>query len=362
MEKIVARNEAFLRNIYKKGPVEGHGFVCTPAYISTSDAQGRDYTLTDRPIPELASPIIKNYERRIQLLQASEHDGVPHVDITTGTHIFAAAFGSAVHTYEDNNPIALPLVSTPDAADQLEVPDIWKTPVLYRIFEMAYEIRKRLGSDVPHTPPDIQTGFDVACMVWDKQEIFIAMIDEDRKEAVKRLVDKCAMLVKEFLTSFLEEFPNVNPCICPDTWAPPEMGPWVSNDECGSLSNHMFEEFCLPEMVELSEHFGGLAMHCCAQAEHQFESFKKIPNFYAFNRVEAAEGYAPLLKHFAGPEDPVHVLCQMDDETVEMLIHEGSPDMRYIFTCDQMNKEDSKKWLEKMRRIEPSFTPDRSQP
>lgn len=77
-------------------------------------------------------------------------------------------------------------------------------------------------------------------------------------------------------------------------WAPPEMGPWLSNDECGAFSTVMFEELCLPEFVDLAETFGGLGMHCCAGAEHQFESFRKIPGFYTFNRVAAQRGYASL--------------------------------------------------------------------
>ena len=72
------------------------------------------------------------------------------------------------------------------------------------------------------------------------------------------------------------------------------MGPWLSNDECGAFSTVMFEELCLPEFVDLAETFGGLGMHCCAGAEHQFESFRKIPGFYTFNRVAAQRGYASL--------------------------------------------------------------------
>lgn len=104
------------------------------------------------------------------------------------------------------------------------------------------------------------------------------------------------------------------------------MGPWLSNDECGAFSAGMFEDFCLPELADLSQTFGGLGMHCCAKAEHQFESFKKIPHFYAFNRVATkGVGYAPLLDHFTGIEAPVHVLAWIAERDIEYLIRKAPP-------------------------------------
>jgi len=58
----------------------------------------------------------------------------------------------------------------------------------------------------------------------------------------------------------------------------------------GPLEGHGF--ICRPPQkplwergdYTLSETFGSFGMHCCADAEHQFESFKKIPNFYVARR------------------------------------------------------------------------------
>lgn len=354
MSSDFSRNEAFLRNIYAKGAFEGHGFLCNPEYEMTRDDRGRDYTLSDRPIAELVEPIIRNYERKRSLSLEVGDDGVPQVDLTTGTHLFAAAFGCEVHTYTDNNPCALPLVTTADEADRLEIPHIWNDRGLVRVFEMAREVSKRLGKDNPVSPPDVQTGFDIACLVWNKEEIFVAMADESQREAVKRLIAVCSELLIAFFDAYAAEFPGFSPCHCPDAWAPPGSGLWVSNDECGSISNAYFEEFCLPELVRLSEHFGGMGMHCCARADHQFNSFKKIPGFYAYNHVPTESGYETLLDNFAGPDDPVHVLgyWDMDDEMVEKLIREGGPYMRFIISRDGMDAEGAKVWLDNMRRID----------
>ena len=33
------------------------------------------------------------------------------------------------------------------------------------------------------------------------------------------------------------------------------------------------DEFCLPELIELSNTFGGVGLHCCANAQHQFAQY-----------------------------------------------------------------------------------------
>ena len=144
-------------------------------------------------------------------------------------------------------------------------------------------------------------------------------------------------------------FPTV--CHCPDVWAPPELGPWVSNDECGALSTAMFEEFCLPELVDLAGRFGSLGMHCCAGAEHQFESFKRIPGLYAFNRVAARLGYGPLLKHFGGPRDPVQVLGWLSDDQMVELMRGASADMRFVFVRGELEVSEARRWLDSMREL-----------
>jgi hypothetical protein len=224
---------------------------------------------------------------------------------------------------------------------------------MYRIFEFAHAVQKELGKDVFLSPPDMQSGFDTAALIWEKTDFLCAMSDDTEKEAVKRLVAKCAALFKEFLIEFRKEFPNCSPCHCPSAWAPPEMGPWLSNDECGAFSTAMFEEFCLPELVDLSGTFGGLGMHCCADAEHQFESFRKIPNFYVFNRVAARRGYAPLLDYFAGDSAPIHVLAWISDEDIEYLIRNAPSGTRFIFVFSGSKDEDAKPWLDRMRALSP---------
>ena len=341
-----AQNRVFLENIYRKGPFQGHAFVCTATGTPAWEMPFGNFTLSEKPIDHWVPIFVKNYRRAEAMHQATGDDGIPCAKLSTGTHLYAAAFGCDVHVYDDNPACALPMVATAEQADRLQIPDVWKAPNLSRVFELGDALRKELGDDAFFGPPDMQTGFDTAALIWQKENLLIAMMDEQEKPAVKRLVDKCAQLFKTFLFELRKEFRNLSPCHCPGTWTPPEMGPWMSNDECGIMSTPMFEEFCLPEMVDLAETFGGMGMHCCANAEHQFESFKKIPNLYGFNRVAAGHGYQPLLEHFNSPDAPVHVLAWLDEQQIVSLIEDSNPETRYIFNFMGDSVDEAREWID----------------
>jgi len=340
---------AFLRDMYTGRQVNRHAAICQPAGRPLN-GDFEDFTVSTRHLSAFVPEFVRVYENAVNYHQSLGDDGVELVSVGTGTQIFAAALGSAVHTFKDSPPCALPRFSTLQEAEQLEEPDVFSNPVLMRIFEMTRLVQKELGRDAILGPCDFQTGFDTACLVMDKAELMMAMHGGDEeKEAVKRLSGKCARLLKRFLMEYRREFPNMSPCHCPWSWVPPELGPWLSNDECGAMSNEMFEEFCLPELIDLAETFGGLGMHCCADAEHQFPLFKKIPNFYAFNRVSAKRGYLPLLEHFAGPGSPVHTLAWIHEQTMRELVDKAPAGTRFVFVNMDGDVEKAKVWLENAR-------------
>ncbi|MBN2452449.1 MAG: hypothetical protein JXR77_18835, partial [Lentisphaeria bacterium] len=353
MDRIEA-NKAFLTSIYRKEPFAGHAFACRPELVPVYAGPDNEYTTSDRPVSEWVPWVVENYRRRMAFLESVPSDEVPTCDLSTGTQIYAAAFGCPVHRNLDSNPCALPRVFTAAEADALSEPDIWSAPSLYRVFELADAVRRELGPDVPLGPPDKQTGFDTACLVWEKTGIYAAMLTPEEKGAVKRLTARCTSLLIRFLRELRREFPTMTLRGCPGVWTPPEMPPWYSNDECGAFGTALFEEFCLPELIELSEAFGGLGMHCCADADHQFPLFRRIPGFYAFNRVPAKQGrqgLRPILEHLGGPEGPVHVLSWLPDATIEALLREAPEGTRFIFLRQGGSADDARAWLDRMRAL-----------
>ena len=177
----------------------------------------------------------------------------------------------------------------------------------------------------------------------------------DTPEAVKDLVEKCHDLVVKFLDVYLTQVGEVNMAHCPVIWAPRELGIWLSEDEAGALSPDAFEEFCLPWLERLSKRFGGISMHCCAAADHQYESFKKIPQLRGLNRVYQGPGPNPAIDAFAGQTTLIHAWS--DENFVNQMIDyakakadAGGPVCRFFFQMDPCSEEEARQLLDRLRR------------
>ena len=188
MEARIARNRRFLTDLFS-GPFPGHAIILGPPVPPTPHPG--DITCPDTPLSHWLDRGLRNYEAELRYLQALDDDSVPSIKIHTGTQLFAAAFGCPIHIYEDSNPAALPLVTTAAESDALRVPSLDAEP-LARAMEYGRLMRERVGPDVPVRVPDIQSPFDIAALIWRKQDFYLAMLDHP--EAVKRLVDNPAML------------------------------------------------------------------------------------------------------------------------------------------------------------------------
>jgi hypothetical protein len=342
----LARNRRFLTDLFA-GPFRGHAIIVDHEPIP-SPFPG-DVACPGHPVTDWLDHGLRSYEAEVQTLEEFDDDNVPCVRIGTGTQVFAAAFGCPVHLFEGSNAAALPLVTTADEADALPQPDP-HAPPLDRVYEYGRLMRERLGPEAPIRVPDIQSPFDIAALVWRKEALFLAMMD--RPDAVKRLVAKCHELLKSFLTEFRHEFADgparsASFAHCPNAWAPPELGCWLSEDEAGAMSTAMFEEFCLPSLTDLSETFGGLFVHCCATADHQYGSFKKIPNLRGMNRVFQAPGPRPAIEAFSG--QAVLMVAWTGEQQAHEMLDMALPNTRFLFNLPYQPLDEAKRTYARLR-------------
>ncbi len=206
---------------------------------------------------------------------------VPYLDPYTGTEIFAEAFGCRVHRPADNMPFALPLVNSAREAEKLRIPDISAAP-LALLFEIADELRRRAGAEAVMKLVDIQSPMDIAALIWNKETFYPALIE--MPEAVLELADKVKTLLVRFLEEWFARYGREFVAHFPEYYMP--VGITLSEDEIGAVSPAMFERYFLPELNELSDHFGGIGMHCCANARHQWKHFKHIRSLRLINLVQ----------------------------------------------------------------------------
>lgn len=71
----------------------------------------------------------------------------------------------------------------------------------------------------------------------------------------------------------------------------------------------MFSKFTLPHLIDLSNHYGGIGIHCCANAMHQWDNFLKIPNMKLLNLVQPPEILKKAYKYFSNYTCQMHTWC-----------------------------------------------------
>ncbi|MBD3183712.1 hypothetical protein GF312_15590 [Candidatus Poribacteria bacterium] len=243
----------------------------------------------------------ERYQRHLDRTQWLNDDSIPYLDVYTGTEIFAEAFGCEIYRPEDNMPFALPMIHNAREVAGLKVPDLSVQPFAM-LFEIADELRKRAGKDAIMRLVDIQSPMDIAALIWDKNDLYIAMIETP--EAVKELSGK----VTEFMINFLDEwFNRYNREFIAHypVYYMPE-GITLSEDEVGIINDEMFLEFFMPELKELSYRYGGIGVHCCADARHQWDNFSRIPELRLLNLVQPVNELKEAYNFFAHRVPQMH--------------------------------------------------------
>ena len=237
---------------------------------------------TVRPWPDRVDERIEAawaaYELMCRKAGLVDDDRMPFLNNMTGTEIFAEAFGCKVHRPEETNPFALPLVRTAAEADALQTPELSTSSLAY-LFDIADELSRRGGPDALMKPVDIQSPMDIVALIWDKSDLFCAMVENPA--SVKALADKVRQLLVAFFDEWFGRYGSTFVAHYPDYVM--HRGITISVDEVGAVSEAMFREFFRDELALLSEHFGGLGVHCCADARHQWPGFRELPGLKVIN-------------------------------------------------------------------------------
>ena len=238
--------------------------------------------------------VLKKYDVLNERAQWLNDDGIPFLDMLTGTEVFAEAFGCRVHRPEGDMPFALPLVHNGREAAKIQVPEL-ENSTLSLLFEIADEARAAAGPDAVMRLPDIQSPMDIAALIWDKNDFYVAIHEEP--EAVRELAGKVCALLTAFLDRWFARYGKDFVAHYPTYYMP--NGLTLSEDEVGCVSPAVFRELFLPELSALSERYGGLGMHCCANSRHQWDNFKAIPGLRFLNLCQPGDVVNEAVRFFA---------------------------------------------------------------
>lgn len=240
--------------------------------------------LLPRPVPnpemwrERVEWIWQNYEYHLTRIGWLVDDTLPCLDMLTGTEIFAEAFGCPVHRTADEMPFALPLVRNAFEAGKLEVPSL-DAPSLSAVFKAADELSCRAGFGALFRLVDLQSPLDVAALIWEKTDFYAALLENP--DAVLTLTEKIKTLQFAFLDEWFSRYGKECIAHFPDYYLP--QGVTFSVDEIGAISGKMFDQYCLPDLNQFSARYGGLGIHCCAHARHQWAHIKDVSGLRLLN-------------------------------------------------------------------------------
>lgn len=218
------------------------------------------------------------YEKMLDRVEWLQDDRVPFLDNITGTEIFAEALGCKVERPDHTMPFALPCIFSAEEVANIKVPELSDSSLAY-LFDIADELYRRGGQEAVMKPVDIQSPMDIAALVWDKASLLMAMLDTP--EAVKELSAKCAELLTAFMDEWFSRYGTDFVAHYPDYFM--RGGITLSEDEIGIVNEEMFTDFFRDELVNLSAHFGGIGIHCCADSGHQWQNLKDLPGLTVLN-------------------------------------------------------------------------------
>ncbi|MFP4384907.1 MAG: uroporphyrinogen decarboxylase family protein [Spirochaetia bacterium] len=284
----------------------------------------------------------RKYNTTLDRMARIDDDRLPYLDIATGTEIFAQAFGCSVHYPEDSNPFALPLVRSASEAEKITVPSI-DSPPLALPFAMADELYKRADGQALIKLPDIQSPMDITALIWDKNDFFIAMLETP--DAVVELAEKVYSLLTAFLDEWFSRYGSEFIAHYPQYYMP--RGITLSEDEIGAVNSDIFRQLFRPELERLSERYGGIGIHCCADARHQWENLREIPDLKVLNLVNTFDYITEAYPFFKDTTLQMHSLAAEGDPwTWPGKLPEGG---RYVLSVTANDEEEAARTALKLR-------------
>lgn len=282
------------------------------------------------------------YERQLATAQWLDDDRVPAVNLHTGTEIFAAAFGCRVAYPGDNMPYALPLIEHAADVARLRLPQISEGP-LGELFEQTDRLLEAVGPEAILHLPDIQSPFDIAALIWKKEDFLIALIEEP--DAVRELIAMTRSVLIDFLDVWFRRYGTAYIAHYPDFYM--EGGVTLSEDEVGAISPAQFDAFCLDSIQTLSDRYGGIGIHCCAHSRHQWPGFAAVRGLRMLNLVLPNPVLEDAYPYFAAQTAQMHFPFGAQPHTTGW--PGPDPDTHVVLTGHARDRESALRLLERLR-------------
>jgi hypothetical protein len=227
-----------------------------------------------------------------------DDDYIPILFPYLGVTIFPSAFGCPVRWFEGQQPWNDPILfDDPQRVYELARPSITDGQ-LADVLEYTRYFVERTGGAFPIRMTDVQGPLDVAYLIWHNEHFMVAMYEHPR--AVHHLMRLVTDLIIEFVQAQRALIPDFVPCHYPLIWMPDGYGISISDDVIALMSPHLYREFALPYVNQLSEAFNGVFIHTCGNFEHNLDNLERVYKLRGLNFGASEMPFARVWERFGG--------------------------------------------------------------
>ena len=263
-------------------------------------------------------------------------DYVPFLEPWFGVGVFANAFGAEYVWVDGESAQTRYTIFNEDQAARTEIPDIDASPVMRLVMQAIDYFLNETRGEIPISCTDTQSPLDTITLLWDTASFFTATYTAP--DIVHGLLQK--------ITDVMVAYTRRQVACLGDAWVRPghimvsaRRGPGlsISDDNIVMVSPDHYRDFAVPYNSQLSQAFGGLAVHSCGNYIRQLSELLKTPGLVMvdgpFSKemdpdpIRDMERYRDLIL-----ESGVILHARMGTDWPEVLPHLYHPDLRLALT------------------------------
>jgi hypothetical protein len=186
-----------------------------------------------------------------------------------GVGVYATAYGCKYEWVPGQAPQTRPVYQSLDEIDDIKKPDIASCDEMLAVLDMIRYFKEKTGGELDISLTDTQSPNDTGSLLVETTEFLTATIEEPER------LDPLLQSITDLICQFSDEQKN----IIGERFAKPghimisstgNSGLSISDDNMAFLSPQSYTNTCLRYNNILSDYFGGLAVHTCGNAIHNF--------------------------------------------------------------------------------------------
>ena len=242
------------------------------AYNSNMPGNGKEYVYKPES-DHIGEQFLAQYFQSIGQRNWNSDSAIPMFQpisrLSGGGGVLATAFGG-IYNKEYNH--TAPIIHSADKIESLNLNPTLKDGLIPQALEIIKYIVERTEGKIPVQMYNAGGPMDIASMVVHDIELLAGLYTHPRQ--VHRLLQACTDLYIEFYQAQQAIVPEWSPVITEDMYIPSGQGILCGEDWLATISAETAAEFEVPYINQISDAFGGVAIHSCGELMHQFEILK----------------------------------------------------------------------------------------